>query len=75
MLVNLVNLTEKDIQESCERMMSSNTVITDMSDYFSYKLYLLHQKLNTKKEEVISEVPMSEISNSPKTLKLIRNDN
>ena len=72
MLIDLVNLTEKDIQESCERMMSDSSVITDMLDYYSYKLYQLHQKLNIQKEETISEIPMSEISNSPKTLKLTR---
>ena len=52
---NQIDLIEKDIQESCERMISSGPVFTDRPDYYANKLYEIHQ------EETILGVPISEV--------------
>ncbi len=61
MLKNLIDLTEKDIQDSCERIISSGPVFTDMSDYYADKLYEIHQEHIDQQEETILGVPISEV--------------
>lgn len=61
MWLNLTDLTEKDIQESCERMMNNRPVFTDMSDYYADKLYEIHKEHIAQKEETILGIPISEV--------------
>lgn len=69
MMRNLTDLTEKDIQESCERMISDGLVFIDMSDYYADKLYEIHQEHIAQQEKTICG---NKILNAPKTLKLVK---
>lgn len=61
---NQIDLTEKDIQESCEGMITSGPVFTDRSDYYTNKLYEIHQ------EETILGVPISEVERQCQTYRV-----
>ncbi len=61
MQIDLNNLEEKDVQESCERMMSNGPFINDMSDNYADELHEVHQKGISQQEKTIFGIPISEI--------------
>ena len=61
MWLNALSLTEEDIKESCERMVSSGPIVTDMSDYYSDKLYEIHKGHTTQQQDTIFGIPLTEV--------------
>lgn len=57
---DLINITDDEIQESSERAVSEGPIITDMSDYYSNRIYEMQSQNVLEMEERILSMSASE---------------